>query len=292
MAPLNDNQLNIWYKHGYLHLENILSKKEVIKLIQTVDQVIAIKERDANNVRNTGWAHGKEYYNILHALDYTDGLDYLLDHPKTFDIVLFLMGPYIQVMSCDIFVRAPNKSTSDIGRFHTDGGPSIQRILPTPGNLPLQFKLQFFLTDLLVENAGNFTLIPGSHLKHVNYHHKFCYIPHLNQYVEKGEMPPEAIQLKVKAGDVLIHPWSLWHAVSPNKTQTIRKSISIRYGQMWLRPYYQKISSDILNRISLRQKRLLGEFGTNANVDVTYRPPDDQVSLLMGDKASSYGWGS
>ena len=32
--------------------------------------------------------------------------------------------------------------------FHTDAGPSLQRIHPYSDSLPLQFKIQFFLTDL------------------------------------------------------------------------------------------------------------------------------------------------
>ncbi len=47
--------------------------------------------------------------------------------------------------------------------FHTDAGPSLQRIHPHSDSLPLQFKIQFFLTDLSEPDQANFMCGPGSH---------------------------------------------------------------------------------------------------------------------------------
>ena len=47
--------------------------------------------------------------------------------------------------------------------FHTDAGPSLQRIHLHPDSLPLQFKIQFFLTDLSEPDQANFMCGPGSH---------------------------------------------------------------------------------------------------------------------------------
>lgn len=213
--------------------------------------------------------------------------------PKTFEVVTYLMGPYIQAMGCHIFVRCPcaHAVENNIGKFHTDSGPSLQRILPVSGNLLLQLKVQFFLTDMLGENESNFLAIPGSHVRSVNYHHPYCLIPECNKYLEQGIMPPEAIQLKVKAGDVLIHMLNLWHAVASNESENTRLSISIRYGQMWFRDQHFKTSKDILlPRMTPRQRRLIGDYGDNPPTDIGYRAPDDQVTLMLGDKAAAYGW--
>ncbi|MBS0185968.1 MAG: phytanoyl-CoA dioxygenase family protein [Proteobacteria bacterium] len=289
--PLNNTELENWHQNGFLLLKNILKEDETKKLLNIVDRIILKHHSEKLKEKNTKFAHGKEYFNIHNPFDYTKQLDYLLDHPKTFDIVTYLMGPYIQAMSCHIFVRHPSSSvTTNIGKFHTDSGPALQRILPTRENLPLQLKVQFFLTDINTDNASNFIAIPGSHIKRVTYHHPYCLIPECNKYIEQGQLPPDAVQIKAKAGDVLIHSLSLWHAVASNKSPNTRRSISIRYGQMWFKDYYFKITKHILKRMTPRQRRLLGDFGNNVRGDVAYRPPDDHVPLMLGEKAAAYGW--
>lgn len=290
--PLTPEQLQSWHQNGYLILKNVLSPDEVSGLLQVVDSVIEASERGQTSSRNTKNAHGKEYYNIHNPFDYTDALDYLIDYQKTFDVVTYLMGPYIQTMGCGIFVRRPccDSLLSNIGKFHTDTGSALQRILPTPENLVLQLKVQFFLTDMQEDNASNFIAIPGSHLKRVTYHHPYCLVPECNQYLEKGELPPGAVQLKVKAGDVLIHALTLWHAVAPNNSPNTRRSISIRYGQMWFKDYHFNDSKHIIERMTPRQKRLCGDFGDNTRLDIAYRPPADHVLLMLGDKAEAFGW--
>lgn len=291
--PLTEQELQSLYKNGYLLLENVLDHQEITTLLEKVDYVIAQQEEHSLHAKNTTSAHGKDYYNIHNPFEYTDAFDYLIDHPKVFDVVTYLMGPYIQAMGCHVFVRKPcgNSTKNNIGKFHTDSGPSLQRILPVPGNLLLQLKVQFFLTDMHGENESNFIAIPGSHLKHVNYHHPFCLIPACNNYLERGMMPPGAIQIKVKAGDVLIHLLNLWHAVAPNLSAVTRRSISIRYGQMWFRDQHFKAAHHILlPRMTPRQRRLIGYYGENPPSDIGYRAPQDQVFLMLGDKAAAYGW--
>jgi len=289
--PLSKLQLKNWNKDGYLIVKNVISTKEIKHLLSVIDKIIAEQDMPSQHKKNTEKNHGKEYYNIHNPFDYTDQLDYLLDHPNVFDIVTFLMGPYIQAMSCHLFVRHPsNADATNIGKFHTDSGPALQRILPAPGNLPLQIKVQFFLTDVLEDNISNFIAIPGSHLKRVKYHHPYCLVPECNQYLERGELPPDAKQLKVKAGDILIHALTLWHAVAPNKSQNTRRSISIRYGQMWFKEYYSNMTENIRNRMTPRQRRLLGDFGQETSGDVAYRPPKDHVPLMLGDNVDRFGW--
>lgn len=278
------NYLDDWNREGILILKDILTLEEIEVYLKAIDETLEASNYNLSNCKfeDTSHAHGKEYFNILNVIKYTDKLDRLLDHPKIFDIVTYILGPYIQVMSMDLFVRHPNNKLNDLGRFHTDGGPSLQKILPTNRNLPIQFKVQFFLTDMKDENMSNFVYIPRTHKKMVKYNHIFCYIPQCNKYVEKGMMPPDAIQVKIEAGDVIIHPYSLWHAVAPNHSTVTRKSISVRYGQMWLKPYYDKLEKSLLNRLTERQRRLLGDYGESNRADAPYRPSSDHVKIITG----------
>ncbi|MCC5832078.1 MAG: phytanoyl-CoA dioxygenase family protein [Chlamydiales bacterium] len=289
--PLSHDQIKSWHTNGYLILENILGHEEVDRLRNAVEDIVELHERESVKEKNTSCIHGKDYYNIHNPLEYTDAFDYLIDHPRLFDTVTFLMGPFIEAMSLHIFVRHPSSAkNSNIGKFHTDSGPVLQQILPTPENLPLQLKFQFFLTDITTENASNFTVVPGSHLRRVREYNPFCLVSECNSFLERGEMPPDAVQLKVKAGDVLIHALTVWHAVAPNLSQISRKSISVRYGQMWFKNYYSHISTAILERMTPRRRRLLGDYGTAKKGDYAYRPPEDQLELILGEKSKKFGW--
>lgn len=276
---LDKQQLAFWHNNGYLLLKKVLNPEQVAKLRIAVDDVVQVHEGQDGQSNTSGY-HGKEYYNIHNPLDYTTELDYLLDYQDTFDIVLQLMGPYIKVMGCHVFVRHPSDAKhSNIGKFHTDSGPSLQQQIPDPENPALQLKFQYFLTDIQQDNASNFIAIPGSHRVRVKDQNIFCLLPECNQYLEQGRLPPDAIQLKVEAGDVLIHALTLWHAVAPNFSQQSRKSISIRYGQMWFQSYHFGLDEQRMQRLSKRQQRLLGCL-TEERGDVYYRPPADHLDII------------
>ena len=290
-SPLTQEQSRFLQENGYLIIEDVLVKKEIHTLLQTANTIIKNHEKDKVDDKNTRKNHGVDYYNIHNPLEYSEVFDFLIDHFISFDIIRYLMGPYIQLNGCHIFVRRPTSNNlGNIGKFHTDSGPALQRILPLPGNLPLQLKVQFFLTDVLTENQSNFWAVPGSHLRQVGYHHPFCFIPQYNAYLERGDLPPDAIQVKLKAGDILFHHLNLWHAVAPNFSNQTRISISLRYAQMWFKEYYSYYSSAIIDRMTPRRRRLLGDFGEYKSGDIAYRPPIDQVPLILGDKAELYGW--
>lgn len=287
--PLTEEQISSWNDDGILLIRNVLTPDEVSIYRDAADEFLETYEKN-KDFESTAHAHGSEYFHILNIILKTDKFDKFIDHENMFDKITYLMGPYIQFMGLDLFVRKPNKVVNDIGLFHTDGGPSLQKILPIGGNLPLQLKIQYFLTDMDQYEMSNFIYIPGSHKKRVEHNSLFCTVPECNEYVDKGQMPPDAIQLKVNAGDILIHPWSLWHCIALNKSDTIRKSLSVRYGQMWLKPQNGQAPEEVLSRLTNRQRRLLCDFGSNEQKADCYRPPLDQLDIMLGDKVEAYGW--
>ena len=141
------------------------------------------------------------------------------------------------------------------------------------GNPVLQMKAQFFLTDLSDDDCGNFMLVPGSH--------RVTLPP---DRIESKETPDGAIQLRARAGDVLLFPWSLWHAVAPNHSGRIRKSITFRYGQLWSRPYdYERLPETVLGRMTPRRRRLFGDHGPNADPVSYFYPNEEEHLRLMTD---------
>ena len=267
---LTDVQQKVWQTEGYLLMKNVLSPAEIETLLAAVDAAIETYVQETPGLQGNN-RFGKGAYTIIRAIERTDALDPLTDHPHTFGTILSLMGPYLQIMGTQIYVRHPDVDA--LMGFHTDAGPSLQRIHPHPDSLPLQFKIQFFLTDLTEPDQGNFMCVPGSHK-----------IDFPENGFKKGEYPEGAIQVIAEAGDAVIFPWALWHGVGPNRTARIRKSVTFRYGQMWSRPYdYDKLPAAVLTRMTPRRRRLFGDMGENHH-PTDYFKPHDQLEVICADE--------
>ncbi len=266
---ISDAQRKHWHEHGYLQLKHVLNPSEISTLLEAVDSVIVAYVKETQGLQGTRF--GKGAYTIIRAIERTNALDPLTDHQRTFGTILSLMGPYLQIMGTQIYVRHPDEEA--LMGFHTDAGPSLQRIHPHADSLPLQFKIQFFLTDLSKPDSANFMCVPGSHKKAFP-----------KKSLLKGTYPEGAIQVLAEAGDAVIFPWALWHGVGPNRSDQIRKSVTFRYGQMWCRPYdYDRLSSHVLDRMTPRRRRLFGDMGENFH-PTDYYKPQDQLEIICGEE--------
>jgi hypothetical protein len=253
-AVLTDAERDFWNREGYLHLTDVLSKSEIETILAGVDVL------SASDNKRLGVPGNHRDMKVVNAISVAPVMDCLLDHPKIFGKILSLMGPYLQIGGTEIMVRQPHDKC--LVRFHTDGGASLRQIFPSPHSLPLHFKVQFFLTDVVQPDSGNFSLIPGSHI------HQFP-----DAGIDWDSNTSRIKQVLARAGDAIIFPWSLWHGVAPNKSGNIRKSAFVRYSQLWTRPVdYDKQSPEVLARLSPRQRRLFGDFGDQFVASDYYRP--------------------
>ena len=72
--------------------------------------------------------------------------------------------------------------------------------------------------------------------------------------------------------------------MAPNLSDTVRRSITFRYGQMWCRAYdYEKCPEKVLARMTPRRRRLMGDMGDmGENYTATdYFKPKDQIEIIM-----------
>jgi ectoine hydroxylase-related dioxygenase (phytanoyl-CoA dioxygenase family) len=261
-------------RDGYLLIPGVLAEEEVEAMKReaqaAVDEALATKTELREAVYHGG------SFKVDNILRRSTAFDVLIDHPKVLGRLISAIGKHVQLMGSEIFVRGP--ADDAITGFHTDLGEAMQQALPAPGNPMLQVKAQFFLTDLSIPDASNFVLIPGSHRMRVPTPNVDCMIDHIN---EGGRMPAEARQILARPGDVLLFAWTLWHAVAPNRSGRTRLSITLRYGQLALRPIEE--FGDLLqdgDRFSERQRRLLGDVGSYPS---SYWKPARQHELLFGD---------
>lgn len=259
---LTEEQKAQWHINGYLHIPGLLPKDDVKALRTELDK---LHRKHVLNNPEIDNARGLDRRNIL-----PDGNAFidLMDHANVFDLVLDLMGPYIQLSMSEGLIRPPNPSFK--GYIHTDGGPALRHIRVTETSWPLQLKIQYFLTDVTRPDCGNFTLFPGSHLRPF----------------PEGDMPiavdtPGAVQIMAKAGDAALFAHSLWHGVSPNLSNRVRKSLIYCYSQMCFRPFdFYDQPPEILEKCTPRQRRLLGELPPASRPASYFYSPKDQVEIM------------
>jgi hypothetical protein len=272
---LTEEEQRQWDEDGYLHIRSALPRDQVSSLAHTLlglhekfveglgDKAFWCDVFDAGNNRDLSIARGVKWVPEIAGL---------FDHPGAFGKILGVMGPYIQVLGSELFFRYP--SVEPLVDFHTDVGPSLRNAGPA-GKRQVQIKAQFFLTDTLEPDHGNFTVVPGSH--RMDFPGKIGY-----RDVDKP------VQILAGAGDVVLFPLSLGHGVAPSTGSGMRVSVIVRYGQLFCRPvdYWTTPEAEILHRLTPRQRRLLGDLGAHSQPADFYGAKPDQLQLIYGDEWS------
>ena len=262
MRRLTEDMRQDWVEKGYIHLKGALTRGQAADYLAAADEVIERHREEKPGLRE------KAAFTIIQTVEQSPAFDSLIDHPGSFGVILDLMGPYLQVMGTQIYVRYPKSDM--LSNWHTDAGPSLRDIRVEPDSRPLNFKIQYFLTDILEEDHANFCLVPGSHR---------TYFPENGL----GEWPEGGIQMIAEAGDAAIFPHNLWHGVAPHTGDNVRRSVTFRYGQQWCRPYdYEKAPADVLDRMTPRQRRLMGDMGPDYTPTDFFKPKDQLEVILDG----------
>lgn len=283
MEPLTPEEVAHFRQHGFLLVRSALEPGEVESLLGEVRRLVEGASSSGRILRED-YYHARSF-KLVRILRLSSAFDGLIDHPAYFGKLVSLFGTHLQLMGGEIFVRGPAQEA--ITGFHTDLGAGMQRLLPEGHNPLLQLKVQIFLTDLSVPNSSNFALVPGSHLRRDFESDELCMIQDLNRRLgSAGELPSEVLQVLARPGDALLFPHSLWHGVAPNHTERTRFSVTLRYGQLALRPLerFDPVLTDPDRSFTARQRRLLGDLG--AEDASPYRPPD-QDRLILGAAAAS-----
>jgi hypothetical protein len=281
---LTETQREQWASDGYLQIEGALSPAEVEFFANLLDEV---RTRPGYEPAPGTLPRG-HYGWVDHAdlnkdgfMDRRDLLPYhqafidLIDRPRIFDLILDVMGPFIQFSMSQAIVRASTDTFP--GYIHTDGGEAQKSIRVTESSRPLAVKVMYLLTDVKEPDSGNFTVLPGSHMRAFPERTERLPHPHM----------PGAVPLLGKAGDAYVFPHALWHGPSPNHSGRARKTMLYNYCQMFMRAYdFGSPYSALFDRCTPRQRRLLGDLGHGPDFrpgDFFYAPPDQEA--VMGSPA-------
>jgi ectoine hydroxylase-related dioxygenase (phytanoyl-CoA dioxygenase family) len=259
-----------WRNDGFTFLPDVMNEDEVRELRSQLDAFVAVVAAGGSDFTDQG---NKHTVRIKAAVARTPLLDSLLDHPRLLPTLTRLLQSTPTLLGSEVFYRSPEQAP--MVKFHTDGGPLLQRLQLDPRECALQLKVQVFLTDVNAPNSGNFMLVRGSHIRRPQAFDPGCYLPEANAYLERGELPPDTVQICAKAGDAVVFPYSLWHAVAPNETGTIRKSVILRFGPPWCRPHDSGgTRPEVIARMPEQRRRILGWREGNRPIDDCYKPEE------------------
>lgn len=279
-GSLTDLQREQWAVDGYLQIEGALSAEEVAFFADEIDRVRTLPgyepKPDEMPLGHYAWVdHGDpdpaSFMDRRDLLPYHQAFIDLIDRPGIFDLVLDIMGPYIQFSMSQAIVRGSGDGFK--GYTHTDGGEAQRRIRVTETSRPLAMKAMYLLTDVTNTDSGNFTVFPGSHMR---------------PYPETAERIPNphapgAVQLTGKAGDCYLFPHALWHGPAPNESGTARKTLLYNYCQMFVRWYdFGRPPDAVWDRCTPRQRRLLGDLGYDFRPGSYFYVPEDQEAVMLG----------
>jgi hypothetical protein len=203
----------------------------------------------------------------------------LVDHQPMLDLTLEIMGAAIQVSRAQMIVIP--QGVQEPAFLHTDSG-LLGQCFSAPACVPLMVSVQYFLTDLDGDDEGNFAYVPAS--QHTPFPREDGN-PDGSQIsgFTQGVNLPGRTQIRVRAGDAVMFPHSLWHGASLNNGSKPRLSLIYGYSQLFVRPYdYVAQPDSVLNSCrNSRQRRLLGDFGTWAwRPGCLHHPAPDQELVV------------
>jgi len=277
MKTLTEQQRSDWAINGFIRMEKVLSPDEIAFFSDQIDDMRGQPGWEPSDlpIGHYGWVDKNDDPDPEAFMDRRDILPYhqafidMIDRPEVFDLIVDIMGPHILLSMSQAIVRAANSQFP--GFTHTDGGEALRRIRVTETSHPLAMKALYLLTDVTEPDSGNFTVFPGSHIR---------------PFPEAADPPlsprtPGAVQLTGNAGDCFLFPHSLWHGPSPNHSNRARKTLLYNYCQLFVRAYDFETTSNVTDRATPRQRRLLGDLGHAFRPGDYFYVPQDQVEIIQ-----------
>ena len=225
---LNDQQIQIFQKEGYLAIPHQLVDKDHLQELRSAYDKVFEKRSQTNGQgwRNLSATDGKENYKqqemlqIMEMWEKSEIFHQLLFHPPLLSIVACLIGPNIQLFH-DQALYKPAQIGGPVP-WHQDNGYWQCE----PANL---VSIWLALDDADTEN-GCMNVIPGSHLVEPSDHsrakHSGQDLPALLS-VDVNE--DYGVSVPLKSGFGMVHHCLTLHQTNPNGSDRDRRAIVIHY---------------------------------------------------------------
>jgi ectoine hydroxylase len=258
---MTDQQQRNFDEQGFILIEDFFSRVELDRLLTAIDEVAA-------RVRAEKGLNANDPFAVRNALTQHAAFLDLIDHPRMLPLVVDAIGWNIQIRTTHLDYRppypaglVPGELGTGAGADHAAGyknlvwhpdlaGPYLFEAPSLDGRLPfMEVKVGYYLSDLRERNSGAVCLVPGSHRRTPQE------LRDMNHRVPEDQF----IELNVPANTALLWRTQVWHCVTPNLSNTVRKVFYVGYHYRWLRPTdYIEQDRDLIARSSPVRRQLLG----------------------------------
>jgi ectoine hydroxylase-related dioxygenase (phytanoyl-CoA dioxygenase family) len=212
-------------ERGFVLIEDFFEPAELQRLLEAIDEVAA-------RVRQLKGLTPEQPFALRNALSHHQAFLDLIDHPRMLPLVVDAIGWNIQVRTTHLDYRPPYPKEITPGELGTgkgaDHAAGYKNVVWHPdlagadlfegpsldGRLPfMEIKVGYFLSDVTTPNSGALAVVPGSHRRRPQELRDMDY-----------RVPLEQVQfLQVRPGAALVWRTAVWHTVTPNLSDRIRK---------------------------------------------------------------------
>jgi ectoine hydroxylase-related dioxygenase (phytanoyl-CoA dioxygenase family) len=265
---MTEQQRRDFEEKGFILIEDFFDPDELQRLLQAIDEV-AVRVRQVKHLTPA------DPFALRNALTHHEAFLDLIDHPRMLPLVVDAIGWNIQIRTTHLDYRPPYPKDLEVGAlggttgadrkagyknlvWHPDlAGPHMFEAPSLDGRLPfMEVKVGYYLSDMTQKNSGAICLVPGSHNRTPQE------LRDLNYQVN----PDEVVELNVRPGTAMLWRTQVWHCVTPNLSDKVRKVFYVGYHYRWLRPTdYIQQSPELIARSSPIRRQLLGALATGSN---------------------------
>jgi ectoine hydroxylase-related dioxygenase (phytanoyl-CoA dioxygenase family) len=258
---MTDQQQRDFDEQGFILIEDFFDQGELTRLLAAIDEVAARVRAEKGLDANAPFA-------VRNALTQHEAFLDLIDHPRMLPLVVDAIGWNIQIRTTHLDYRPPYPTGLEPGEvgtgtgadhaagyknlvWHPDlAGPYLFEAPSLDGRLPfMEVKVGYYLSDLRERSSGAVCLVPGSHRR----------TPQELRDMHHRVPEDQFIELNVPANTALLWRTQVWHCVTPNLSNTVRKVFYVGYHYRWLRPTdYLQQDPELIARSSPVRRQLLG----------------------------------
>jgi ectoine hydroxylase-related dioxygenase (phytanoyl-CoA dioxygenase family) len=268
LIAMTEQQRREFDEQGFFLIEDFFTPAELQRLLDAIDEV-------AERVRAVKGLKPEDPFALRNALTHHEAFLDLIDHPRMLPLVVDAIGWNIQVRTTHLDYRppypagmVPGELGTGKGADHAAGyknvvwhpdlaGPYLFEAPSLDGLLPfMEIKIGYYLSDMTQPNSGALAVVPGSHRRKPQELRDMDYRVPMDQVRE----------LNVRPGTALVWRTAVWHTVTPNLSNIVRKVFYVGYHYRWLRPTdYLQQDPALIARSSPIRRQLLGALATGGN---------------------------
>lgn len=236
---------------GHLSLEGFCILKDVIpkdKITQVHDSVVDAVERERHKtaekmdkIRAQGHRIGVDNVdNVRDLITHTQSFVPYISDERVIGTAEAMFGPYVKTSSTSGLVNNPGNSR---GYWHSDWpfNQTVANHIPAPYPDAALHLSSIWMLSPFNEVTGGTLVVPGSHRMPDN--------PSGDNGVDRDAPYPTEVNATGDPGSVLLFDSRLWHAVPPNRSDSPRVAIVIRFAPWWLNLEVEKEGSPEHDRI-------------------------------------------